>query len=265
MKKCILFILLFAFSLSCSDQMNSIDPKVKEEKISINEAKEHFSIHSSIQGTEQAASEKSKRQSLAKHANWDHAFYQNLSTGSALIVPVKFDEEMYYKPNQDINIPASALTYLLFYKDGKKETHMEVITSVPSFDKTDTIPNQIFKGTILVENWTGEFIKGFILKNGKRYKMDKPSKRSLKGASTITVCTTTNWFTCVSVGGATPYCSFDYSETSCGEVYIEVEGVLAEEQVAKVAAVVPSSLMTMSMLRVIHTSLFLQVAREGRL
>ena len=115
-------------------------------------------------------------------------------------MPVKFDRDIYYKANNDkITLPISTLTYLFFYKTEKKKIHLEVITSLPSFDEQDTT-FQKFKGTVLVKNWKGKFVTGFIFKNGKTYKINKEGTKNISSKSEKTeladlVCTTTDWYT----------------------------------------------------------------------
>ena len=168
MKKLLFILLLLIISFSCTDQL--IDRKVNYDKISVDEAMQRFSSETTIQQTDQSSDRTGfNRRLLTKSPDWENAYYKNLSIGSALIVPVKFNDPIYYKPNSEVSIPLNAMTNLLFYFNIKKQLQMEIITSVPSFDESDIMANQLFKGTIWVEKWNGDFIRGYYYKNDKVY------------------------------------------------------------------------------------------------
>ncbi|MBS1491205.1 MAG: hypothetical protein JSS93_11810, partial [Bacteroidetes bacterium] len=129
-----------ALAFSCSDPVNNIRPLLVEPKIQISEAQQHFTLVAATSPhTEMSASPALFRYTLLKMADWRKAYHKNLSVGSALIVPVKFEQEIYYKPSAEskTTIPISALTHLLFYKDKQKAMHLEVVTSLPGLDKSD--------------------------------------------------------------------------------------------------------------------------------
>jgi len=155
---------------------------------------------------------------IASYAVWDKAFRMDLSVGPALIVPVKFDKELYYKPdNTEVYFPISVLTYILFYKDLNKEMHIEVITSMPTADKSDSIKGQPFKGVVVVENWQGDIISGFMFRKGEAYKISLDTQKKHPGALEVTtICITSSWYTCVtSMFGSNCYSE---SETECTSV-----------------------------------------------
>jgi hypothetical protein len=108
----------------------------------------------------------------------------------------------------------------LFYKNKQGQMQMEVVTSIPTFDASDTA-FQPFKGTILVEKWNGDFIKGFINKNGKTYLADSVPDRKSAGGRYYYYCLTTDYYTCVTMPGASATqddCTYNYSETVCSSV-----------------------------------------------
>ena len=147
MKK-IIIPLVVGLMISC-DQVHEMSQSVDEMVVQMTEAQHQLSLEmtNAPPGATSARGDFS-RHSLIKNADWQHAFYQDLSFGRGLLVPVKFDQEIYYKANSDkITLPISALTYLFFYKTEKKKIHLEVITSLPSFDEQDTT-FQKFKGTL---------------------------------------------------------------------------------------------------------------------
>jgi hypothetical protein len=137
------------------------------------------------------------------------AYYQDMSFGKAFIVPVRYDNDIYYRPTETkLSIPISALTYLMFYKTKNKVT-MEVITSIPRFDAADTIKSQPFKGIILVEKLNGEFIKGFNFSYGTTkatsapVELDAESGSHSSGKMDIT-CYSVPWYYCVGTA-SNPY------------------------------------------------------------
>jgi uncharacterized membrane protein YgcG len=215
MKK-VLVLMLIGMSFSCSDQA-PMKRLHNENEIQVSEAMQHYASEAIDQKPVRENTRlKSNRHYLLKKAVWESAFFQELSFGKGLIVPVRFDTDIFYKAtNTDIKVPISSLTYLLFYKDAWKKNQMEVITSLPSFDKNDTIQGQSFKGTVLVEKWNGDFISGFIFKNGEIYKTSAVQQRKTTDGR-VDICTTTDWYTCTSNGSENNYsCHYDYTETIC--------------------------------------------------
>jgi len=213
MKKILLFALCLGVVISCNDYQ---EPKLANNEILIKEAMNHFSSLPANQSIENRnARLTGDRHSLLKSAVWKSAYFQNLSFGKVLIVPVQFDQELFYKPDaNDLKLPLSALTFLLFYKSELKKINMEVITCLPTFDKEHTVQNQAFKGNVLVENWCGELLTGYVFSNGKTYKTLPTSQKSKNGRM-VAECTTTDWYTCTSASTYGTNCTYDYSETYC--------------------------------------------------
>lgn len=226
MKKLLFILLLLIISFSCTDQL--IDRKVNYDKISVDEAMQRFSSETTIQQTDQSSDRTGfNRRLLTKSPDWENAYYKNLSIGSALIVPVKFNDPIYYKPNSEVSIPLNAMTNLLFYFNIKKQLQMEIITSVPSFDESDIMANQLFKGTIWVEKWNGDFIRGYYYKNDKVYSTgqsyDSNTKSGRVEMMQLTICA--DLYSCVTVMSDPPSgtaCS--YMGQECAGVYVDDGG-----------------------------------------
>lgn len=208
---------MMALAFSCSDPVNNVRPSLVENNIQISEAQQHFaSVAAALPHTEMPGSPALPRHKLLKMAGWRQAYHKNLSMGSALVVPVKFEQEIYYKPSAEskTTIPISALTHLLFYKDKQKAMHMEVVTSLPGLDKSDNVPGQKFKGRVIVEDWRGEYITGFKFERGKMNKITLSKRVPTQGA--LAICTSTIWGTCYSDRDGTSYgCTYDYTEVTC--------------------------------------------------
>jgi hypothetical protein len=214
MKKILLVpFIICGMAISCTE---NLEPKTTADEILVAEAMSHFSSVSNNQLVENKnARLKGDRHALLKSAVWKSAYYQNLSFGKALIVPVRFDQELFYKPDaNDLKLPISGLTFLLFYKSELKKINMEVITCLPTFDIADSVQNQAFKGNVLVENWSGELLTGYIFSDGKTYKTLPTSQKSKNGRM-VAECTTTDWYTCTSSVTYGTNCTYDYSETYC--------------------------------------------------
>jgi len=199
--------LTLAIVLSCSDE-NSIVTKEQADKIPISAAKEQYQIQlTSISSTTTNARQKTKRIQLIKNVVWANASYKNLPAGNVLVVPNKFDNELYFKPDTNKSkLPISSLTHLLFYKDKAKRLQMEVITVLPSYMGHATS----FNGALVVENWNGDFLRGYSFRDGEAFPLATSTPVKKNGRFGLQ-CTTTNWFTCFDSELASG-CNFDYAE-----------------------------------------------------
>jgi hypothetical protein len=203
------FVVL-ATALSCSDE-NSIVTKEQADKIPINTAKEQYQTElTNTNSTTTNARQKPKRSQLIKNADWANASYKNLPSGNVLVVPTKFNSELYFKPNSKKNkLPISSLTHLLFYRDKTKRLQMEVITVLPSYLASVTS----FNGELIAENWNGDFLRGYSFRDGEVFPLATSAPTKKNGRFGLQ-CTTTNWFTCYDSEFASG-CAFDYAEEIC--------------------------------------------------
>ncbi|MBS1681196.1 MAG: hypothetical protein JST48_05745 [Bacteroidetes bacterium] len=214
-------ILLLLFALSCTDPVRELKP-TNTTQIELSEAQQHFALElTNSKATQTLAYKKGfDRRTLIKSAVWSKAYHQTLSFGDALIVPTSFEQELFYQPNQNVSLPISALTYLMFYKGHKNKVHLEVITAVPSFDAADSASGQLFKGMVLAEIWNGDFVKGYVYKEGKTYSVDQLEGEPQQNAMmAFTMCAP--WYSCVSSGGADTDTECHYSGEDCVNVYVD--------------------------------------------
>lgn len=161
------------------------------------------------------------RQSLIKQALWEKAYIKKISTGEAVIVPLRYNKSVYTKVgknNQSVTL--DYLSYLMIYKSGNGMT-AELVTWIPddTYWEKRTSKNTSFSGKVIVANWQGKFIKGYSYNENGQIRAIEIKESVKKGNQTSIVsveCNTTDWYSCVSTnGGQTWHCEYDYSETTC--------------------------------------------------
>lgn len=111
----------------------------------------------------------------------------------------------------------SQMTYAMFYTDAENKWHAELVTSLPDQDylmNTECKPE--FSGLVLVEDWAGDFIKGFIYKDSEFEKFEL--RTQLTKQKTINDdCWTTDFYDGTSYDGGETYNWVKvYSVTNCG-------------------------------------------------
>jgi len=213
LKKFIKFVFL-SVALSCTEQVQ-ISRQIDSNTILPNEARQAFQVEvSKTTIVLPNARTKFDRRVLSKDVNWDQAFYQDLSFGKALLVPVRYKTDIYYGIKETSTVlPLSSLTYLMFYKVLGNEVRMEMVTALPNYDTRDESAS--FKGLILVEEWGGNFITGYAFKNGGIFRVSAPSNSIGAEGRTDITCYSVPWYTCVSVGGVTIGCSLSGYDNVC--------------------------------------------------
>lgn len=207
-------LMFLSIVLSCTDQVQVSKP-IDPNTIHPNEARQVFQAEvSKTRIGSPNGRTKFDRRGLSKNVIWNEAFYQDLSFGKALIVPVRYETDIYYglKGTRTI-LPLSSLTYLMFYKTSTNEVKMEMITALPNYDMQDESSG--FKGLVLVEKWGGDFIKGYALKNGHIYETSAPSNATSSEGRTDIICYSVPWYTCVSSGGVNYGCTLSGYDNVC--------------------------------------------------
>ncbi|HWK02183.1 MAG TPA: hypothetical protein VNS58_01040 [Puia sp.] len=102
----------------------------------------------------------------ARTVRWDQATVVNLSVGRAVLVPVRYDKELFIRTTQGgpNNFHLSNLTHLLVYQS-KGLFHAEVITGFPD---TNYLwhPRGHFSGIVYVEDWVGNALAKYLYEQG---------------------------------------------------------------------------------------------------
>lgn len=213
------------FIASCEDNMensDAIDIVDKENSCERNnemiiDAQNFF--ETKVQNSFSSSSQKNGnhgnvRKSLRKFLLWDEAYIKQLSFGVGIVIPLSYEMELYV-PKGDSRLPLSQLSYVLIYKNEKGKWKAELVTTLP--DETfsnSTDENQPFSGGVIVENWNGKFIKGFLYKGGQAtiFTPKDDNSKVFSGE-----CWTTEYMDCVSFDdGNTWFCTTYAEETWCG-------------------------------------------------
>lgn len=173
--------------------------------------------------TETSSSDKKLRQLLGRKPLWNEAYIKEISTGKAVIVPLHFSKSMYTKAGKKKQAVAlDNLSYLMIYKNKSKKMTAELVTWTPDNAWWDNRKdkNRKFTGKVIVEDWKGDFIKGYKYSKGGEITPIKPSGPQSKGNETSvlsTECIDTDWYTCYGPGGWSD-CHYSYTETICSYV-----------------------------------------------
>ncbi|RZK36603.1 MAG: hypothetical protein EOO90_27055 [Pedobacter sp.] len=148
------------------------------------------------------------RHKLNKTPLWDKAVIKKISLGNAVMVPIKFEEKIYSAPEGSSELSRlDQNSYLMIYKDKKQVTHMEWVTKSPyhTLNKKEK-----FVGTVVVEEWNGNFIKAFAYGPNKEIINLEPKEAVTFSKVSFTrsiICTTTALWGSVTVG---PYTSLKF-------------------------------------------------------
>src|SRR6266700_1754919 len=105
---------------------------------------------------------------------WTSAYVTKTSMGDMVVVPVSIKSNLYVKKNNgNQSFSAGLFTSLVVYKDNSGSYHAELVTKMPDDSYVmDISTNKKFTGIARIEDWQGNFIKGFHYTNGvsdKRY------------------------------------------------------------------------------------------------
>jgi len=153
------------------------------------------------------------RKSIYKSLLWDKASIRAISSGHAIIVPIFYDKELYLS-KQNTYIGLSQMSYAMFYTDADKNWHAELVTSLPDEDYLNKIDcDDEFTGLVLVEDWSGNLLKGFWHKNSEISSLAVETRRT-KMLTTEKPCLKTDYYDVrTTVSGE--YWIYSYSEEYC--------------------------------------------------
>ncbi len=215
----ICLFLVIVFTLGCDENVEI--PKTRVE-LEIEMARIFF--ESQIANTVSSVipnSEARSRKSFQKILLWEKADTRSLTKGIGVIIPISYSDERYTaKGNSTVSL--SQLSYAMIYKDQiGGQYHVELITTIPDEEYLSSDQsNQQFTGIVNVEDWEGNFLKGFLYKSGEIIEFTREEKKEAKSAKIAEViCITTDWYTCGAFSnggnGTTWDCHYDYTEIVC--------------------------------------------------
>ncbi|MBB6609427.1 hypothetical protein H7F15_00105 [Pontibacter sp. Tf4] len=218
----LLWLCLALLLFSCSKDAENIAPAAQDNSL-ISNAMEHFNTSvltgTAVEAQTQSANSNNYRHNIIKNAEWSNAKTVQLSIGEAVQVPLSFSKELYAQVKNSPNkLALSSLSYLLMYRN-TRGWQTEVVHRLPDAAYlANTAINKSFTGMVLVENWQGNFIRGYSYDgNGTVKKLLAPR---VKGSSSETQvmyempsyeCNKEiDWYTCSSWE-----CHYSYTETIC--------------------------------------------------
>jgi hypothetical protein len=203
-------------------------------EVLIQQARSYFQkIQSSQTAQNQAANSTDtipySRASLHKTPSWGQAQVQTFSFGKGIVVPIQVAEPLGIQLPGQPGVPISQLTRLFMYRNPASQWQIEVITTIPT--STPTIPAvapaSAYQGKVRVEDWQGNFLKGFLYLTDTIISLTQSSTyiRARDGKSPTIIaenfaaleieCTTTDWYACASIGGVFDGCEYEYSTEEC--------------------------------------------------
>jgi len=169
-------------------------------------------VKNSVDTCTNKGNESSARKLIEKNLLWEQAYVKELSFGTGIVIPVKYETELYV-PKGSSSVTLSQLTYVLIYLNHQGKMKAELVSTLPdeaycSSDSSD-LP---FTGLVMVEDWHGNYIKGFWHKEGQIENIRLKEGNNKTDSET---CIVTEYYDCVSYdGGYFWTCSlYDYDQT----------------------------------------------------
>ncbi len=163
------------------------------------------------------------RQFKGKSPIWEAATFKQTSVGQALVVPLKYTTDNFYLKagSKKQTLKLEDLSHLMFYRNAENKLNAEVVTWVPDqqfWDDSKNRLNKKFIGKLLVEDWSGNFIKGYEYRKDGSVNLINGISAKAGGFSVAMApknCTATDWFTCALTDGKYWECNYDYTEIYC--------------------------------------------------
>lgn len=167
------------------------------------------------------------RAALPKTPIWGMAYTTKTAIGDMVVVPVAIKSNFYLKTNHgNQSFSAGLFTSLVVYKDSQGSYHAELVTKIPDDSYVaDLSAGKQFSGVARIEDWQGNFIKGYHYSNGvtDRYfnssKITRANERTNTSGLLQEYCLVTDYYSCTCEvdNGATvcSSCSLDDEESSC--------------------------------------------------
>jgi hypothetical protein len=174
--------------ITSESTISALDPAVVEAKgyFESNVQKENSG---SIQVESYNNSNSSKKTPI-----WNKAYVTTLSTGPAVVIPLKYTKKSLFKSNLDSThvYDMDVSSKLVIYKDHSGQYHVEVVNMYPDSVQAK---NSGYSGIIKVEDWGGNFRNEYKYEGNKIKKLindvsaGKTSTNSVNPHSSVTVNT----------------------------------------------------------------------------
>lgn len=218
-------LLLFLFSCSNDDLIekkvvdeNCISDEVLNTQL-IFESQNHFEkkvVNSIDTAVHKGVDQDELRKKTKKTLHWDKAFIRELSFGTGVVVPLTYEKELYIR-KVNSSIALSDLSYMLFYVDNKGKMQAELVTALPDETYTNsTYENQPFSGVVLVEDWHGNFLKGFLHQEEHIKILGQIIDTDSKIDAELETCFVTEYYLCQSIDDwVTEKCFYLYTTRNC--------------------------------------------------
>jgi hypothetical protein len=147
--------------------------------------------------------------SLIKNAVWSKASILKISIGNIVVVPIQFNDSLYARPSytdSSTRLSINNLSKLIIYTDSSKQFHAEVVSSFPDKDYINN-PKQNFSGVAFVQDWQGNFLKGYQYVKGQTLQLSlNDSSNAIKISANAAPnelappsdmpCTAIDWYSC---------------------------------------------------------------------
>jgi hypothetical protein len=157
-------VTIIHYRSSCQ-QKESIEP-VLEISPKVKKIKEYFYEHiynCNPQGSAARENNNNIRYAI-KELNWYEAQFNEYSNGTALYIPLEYEEEI-RAPKGDGSISYDHLSYVLV-TPGQEGINVELVISYPDLDyQQSTDPNIPFSGIVEVTDWYGNLKHQFVHRN----------------------------------------------------------------------------------------------------
>lgn len=223
---CTLLLLVLGYLLPVACQNDKDATPTPDEPISISSARKWFSQNFD------ASKLRVAQNGNLKSLNWDKASYYDFPFGKAVVVPISYQKALTpqysikdKKEGADKKAPKfkvvnSDLDNLIIHKNKEGKLVERIFRVIPDEDylvrsngRKKNIP---FEGMTVITDWSGDLVAGYKYEKGKSVKNIVSTKQMRMAAPSEVWCETVDWYTCGSGdGGASWYCRYDRSETSC--------------------------------------------------
>jgi hypothetical protein len=231
MKKLSLLAVIIITYFACSKTQNSTSKSNPQDKSLIEEARTFFlndSRTNASTGQVSVNNNSTVRPDLLrnfnKRANWNQANVLNMpNRGPVVVVPIQFEGNISARPsfdNNSVRIPANSLASLVVFKDSANNLHALVASYYGDSAYLFGKPGDKFTGVALIQDWSGNFVRGFKLTRDSIYNInlqDSSTQQSDSvqtniakppdGEYTIETCTYMDYYTCFSTADQAMECN----------------------------------------------------------